>query len=82
MTQTEEILARLRRNGERGLTPIEALADLGCFRLGARVWDLRREGHLIVNAWQETNGKRYARYVLVDFEEPAVVVPGQIELAL
>jgi hypothetical protein len=63
-SQTDQVLARLRLNGSRGLTPLEALNDLGVFRLGARVWDLRRDGHLIVNEWMESGGKRYARYVL------------------
>jgi hypothetical protein len=73
VSQTDQVLARLRLNGSRGLTPLEALNDLGVFRLGARVWDLRREGHLIINEWMESGGKRYARYVLV-------AVPAQLRM--
>lgn len=42
MTQTDMILTDLRR-GKR-ITPIDALRDYGCFRLGARIWDLRAQG--------------------------------------
>jgi len=31
----------------KGITPIIALRRFGCFRLGARVWDLKRAGHRI-----------------------------------
>ena len=92
-TQTDQILARLRLNRNRGLTPLEALNDLGVFRLGARIHELRMSGLLIVNEWQETNGKRYARYVLFEEaqtetvigyipDEPPVVVAGQLDAGL
>lgn len=61
-TQTEMILAALRR-GER-LTPLDALRRFGCFRLAARIDDLRRAGHEIVTETRETDGKRYAVYHL------------------
>ncbi len=43
MTQAEAILRALQ-HGDR-LTPQDALARFGCFRLAARVWDLRQAGH-------------------------------------
>lgn len=63
MTQTEAILAILQSG--RSLTPLEALDEVGCFRLGARVWDLKCAGHDIQSeSFELPNGKRVARYWL------------------
>lgn len=45
-TQCAQIRAALEA-GER-LTPLDALHRFRCFRLGARIWDLKREGLPIV----------------------------------
>lgn len=66
MSQTTQILQALER-GET-LTPIDALNRFGCFRLGARVYDLRKMGYNIINLGDE----KYARYKL-DEKKP----PGQ-----
>ena len=63
MTQTEQIRAHLLSG--RDITPLEALDQYGCFRLAARVSDIREEGHDIQTIIEERNGKRYARYRLV-----------------
>jgi hypothetical protein len=63
MTQTEQIRAHLLSG--RDITPLEALDQYGCFRLAARVSDIREEGHDIETIIEERNGKRYARYRLV-----------------
>jgi hypothetical protein len=68
MTQTEQIRAHLVSG--RDITPLEALDQYGCFRLAARVADLRAEGLDVQTVTEERNGKRYARYRLV----------GQLEL--
>lgn len=48
------------------LTPMDALNRFGCFRLGARIADLRGEGMLIANEWKTlANGKRVAAYRLI-----------------
>ena len=44
------------------LTPLEALSRFGCFRLAARVRDLRREGLPIKTEMKHRGGKRYAQY--------------------
>jgi hypothetical protein len=62
MSQNEAIKAALLSG--RSLTPLDALQDFGCFRLAARVADLRREGLDIECHRETTNGKRYARYRL------------------
>jgi len=62
MSQTKEILNHLRREP---ITPVQALNLYGCFRLAARVNDLRNKGHDIGTEDVKQNGKTYARYWLV-----------------
>jgi hypothetical protein len=62
MSQTDQIRAALILG--RSLTPMDALQDYGCFRLAARIAELRREGMDIECATETKNGKRYARYFL------------------
>lgn len=45
MTQSERILRHLRDVGE--IDPMTAIRDYGIMRLGARIWDLKRDGHPI-----------------------------------
>lgn len=45
MKQTESILQYMKNYG--GITPMDALKDIGCMRLAARIADLKREGHRI-----------------------------------
>jgi hypothetical protein len=61
LNQTEAVLRLLRR---RWITGLEALRELGCFRLAARVYDLERAGYTIKRRMVERNGKRYAAYRL------------------
>jgi hypothetical protein len=64
-TQTELVLDELRRRGEAGLTPIEALRDIGTFRLAARISDakaLLRADEEIIS--QRVPGQSYNRYTL------------------
>ena len=42
MSQTDAVMEHLLTGAE--LTPLEALQKFGCFRLGARIYDLRKEG--------------------------------------
>ena len=62
MSQNEAIRKHLEKG--KAITPLEALERYGCFRLAARVADLRREGLDIECSTETTNGKRYARYRL------------------
>lgn len=62
-SQSDQILAHLQRG--RALTQLDALNLFGCFRLGARIWDLRRRGHRIESRTIETpSGKRVSEYRL------------------
>jgi biotin operon repressor len=62
MTQTEMIRRHLQTGNS--ITPLEALQQYGCFRLAARIDELRQEGLDIETLTQTRNGKRYAVYVL------------------
>jgi hypothetical protein len=67
MTDTQAVLRLLRARGAEGLTPLEALREVGTFRLAARIRDLRTAGHRIEREWVTTSGQsRVARYVLVE----------------
>lgn len=61
-SQSAEILAYLQTG--RSITPLEALNKFGCFRLGARCWDLRKAGYEIKSEMIEEHGKRFAKYSL------------------
>lgn len=63
MSQTEWILNEMKRG--RMITPVDALAGCNCFRLAARIDDLRAKGHKIITTMLEKNGKRYAGYTLL-----------------
>jgi hypothetical protein len=56
MTQTEQVLRHLQDYGS--ITPVEAMAEYGIMRLGARIWDLKRQGHVIFTE-METGMNRY-----------------------
>lgn len=59
-SQSEQILTWLQSG--RPLTPLESLERFGCFRLGARIYDLRKRGHEIHAEMVEFRGKRFAKY--------------------
>lgn len=44
-SQCAKILAILQAG--KAITPLEALDELGCSRLGARIYDLKQQGHAI-----------------------------------
>ena len=46
-SQKELVLAYIEEHGS--ITPLEAARHIGCLRLGARIWDLRRDGYNIVS---------------------------------
>ena len=61
MSQEKQILGHIKR---RPITAITALERYGCFRLAARVHDLRMKGHEIGMRWVERGDKRFAEYYL------------------
>ena len=68
-SQCAEILNYLKHNRRAGITPLEALNLCGCWRLGARIYDLKELGYNIETKMIKThpaffNNKRYACYFL------------------
>ena len=69
MTQTDWILNQLKRGP---LTAVDALNGCGCFRLAARIKDLRDAGYQIETKTLELpNGKHIAQYSLTLLHSPA-----------
>ena len=63
MTQTDAVLEFLRTRGP--LTQPMAQEELGCLRLGARIWDLKQRGYAIATELVELpSGQRVAEYSL------------------
>ena len=67
MSQNAMILDYLERNGS--ITQAEAINQFGCYRMGARIFDLRAVGFDIVRRMEEGTNRfggrtRYARYSL------------------
>ena len=64
------------------LTPLDALDRFGCFRLGARIYDLRRMGVPIASERVETpGGATVARYRLAQPQQGELVpLAGESEV--
>lgn len=60
MTQCEKVLEYMKDFGS--ITPLEAMQDIGCMRLAARIADLREQGHPIGRR-MKTSKNRYGRDV-------------------
>ena len=62
MSQTDAIREHLLTG--RSITPLEALRQYGCMRLGARIEELRKSGMPIETTMDPDpqTGKRYASY--------------------
>lgn len=54
-SQKDLILDHIEKYGS--ITPLEAQRLYGCMRLGARIWDLRRDGYDIVSEIVEVETK-------------------------
>ena len=54
-SQNQRILAYMNEFGS--ITPLEAMRDLGVYRLAARISDLRRLGHMVVSDWVEVSNR-------------------------
>ena len=63
MSQKTKILAHL--SAGHSITPIDALQMFGCFRLGARIYDLKNDGHDIHKTMVQRGNKMFARYTLL-----------------
>jgi hypothetical protein len=68
MTQNERLLDHLKNN--HSVQPLEALQDLGIYRLAARIHDLKQNGHWIEKKIVEVSNRygevfRVAQYFLI-----------------
>ena len=68
-TQKEKVLAYMQRYGS--ITPIDALREFSCMRLGARIADLKADGHHIKTEMVGSKNKfgepvHYASYSIVE----------------
>ena len=62
MTQNQQIKSYLEQG--KTITPLQALNKFGCFRLAARISDLRNDGLNIVTKIVTKDGKTFASYKL------------------
>jgi flagellar biosynthesis protein FlhB len=62
MSHTMQVLNHLEN---KPITAMDALNDYGCFRLAARINELRMSGHNIKTEIKNQDGKRYAMYYLL-----------------
>lgn len=60
LTQCDRVLRYMQDFGT--INPMQAMEDLGCYRLGARIWDLRHDGHHITRR-MVTGKNRYGETV-------------------
>ena len=65
MSQEDMILEYLENH--RGITQAEAIEAFGCYRLGARMYDIRESGFTVERVMEEGVNRfgqkvRYARY--------------------
>lgn len=68
-TQCDKILQYMKQYGS--ITPADALNNFGCFRLAARIADLRRQGVGIRSEMETATSKdgtrvKFARYSLAE----------------
>jgi hypothetical protein len=63
--QTQAVLNLLQSSGPTGVTPLQAMHDVGTMRLAARIIELRDAGYVITTYHVRTpSGKPIAKYVL------------------
>lgn len=63
MTQNQQIAKYLNKG--KAITPIQALNKFNCFRLAARISDLRNDGMNIITKIVTKEGKSYASYSII-----------------
>jgi len=70
-TQNNKILQHLL-NGH-SITPIQALEKFGCFRLGARIFELRKQGFYIdTETVDNGEGNKFAKYILIHHNDSVI----------
>lgn len=67
MNQVDMILSHLKEHGS--ITPLDAMQEYGCMRLGARIWEIRDLGYKVETKMESSKNRFgqmtcYARYIL------------------
>ena len=60
LSQCDRILIHLQSG--KSINPMQSLNLYGCFRLGARIHDLKKDGNFIDTKIIYKNGSKYAEY--------------------
>ena len=61
-SQREQVLEYLKKRNS--ITQVQALVEFGCFRLAARIEELRRSGYSIKSSPRTAeNGVKYVKYL-------------------
>lgn len=68
ITSQNDLIEQHLRSGQ-SIDPMAALNQYGCFRLGARIFDLKEKGLDIITTMVVTGRKRYASYALADINK-------------
>lgn len=63
-SETQTALIRIWLQKGYAITPLDALKMFGCFRLSARISNLKEQGFDIVTTMVQVNDKRVAQYTL------------------
>jgi hypothetical protein len=64
MTQKKAILSHLKKY--KRISPVTALKEYGCYRLAARIHELRKEGYEI-EKFQKISKNRYGNKVNISY---------------
>lgn len=66
MKKQQSAMQKLKKwlESGRAITPLQALEKFKIMRLGARIYDFRKEGMNITTTIERKNGKRFAKYRL------------------
>ena len=62
-TQKQQIQEHLSKG--KTIDPLQALTKFSCFRLSARIADLRNDGFNIATKYVTKNGKTFASYSMI-----------------
>jgi hypothetical protein len=62
--ESQNLQIRKHLESGKSITPLEALSRYGCLRLGARIYDLKRDGLPVKTEIKRNGRKRFAEYSL------------------
>ena len=68
MSQTSQLISLMKK---KWVTPQDALRHAGCFRLAARVHDMRSAGINVIDRWVERDDTRFKAYKIIGTQRVA-----------